>query len=140
MNAMDLEEQLHFYNSGKDFTSLRCWKDAREVKVFFYHEVLPFLPPNEKYNLDIQIRKASCSITSNIAEGHGRFHFQEAIQFYRISRASLSELKDHIISCHDLGYICEKISKLGIGKIEKAKVSINGFINYNFQQIQKFKK
>lgn len=137
---MKLEEQQQYYNAAKDFTSLWCWKDARDVKVFFYRQVLPKLPSNEKYNLDIQIRKASCSITSNIAEGHGRFHFQEAIQFYRISRASLSELKDHVISCNDLGFICEKISKLGIEKIEKAKVSLNGFINYNFQQIKNQKK
>jgi len=128
-----------YYNSAKDFTSLQCWKDAKEVKRFFYLEIIPLLPPDEKYNLNIQIRKASCSITANIAEGHGRFHYQEAIQFYRISRGSLSELKDHIISCHDVGFVCEKITKLGIGKIEKAKISLNGFINYNRQQLSKFK-
>ena len=134
---MVLEGKTFYYNSGKDFTSLRCWKDAREVKIFFYQQILPKLPSSEKNNLDIQIRKAACSITANIAEGHGRFHYKEAIQFYRIARGSLSELKDHIISCGDLGYICEKITKLGIEKIEKAKISLNGFINYNSEKIKK---
>ena len=125
---------LIYYNSGKDFTSLVCWRDAQEVKIFFYKQILPKLPDPEKYNLDIQIRKAACSVTANMAEGHGRFHYKEAIQFYRISRGSLSELKDHLISCNDLGYICEKITKIGIEKIEKAKISLNGFINYNSQK------
>ncbi len=132
-----LEEKAFYYNSGKDFTSLRCWMDARDVKIFFYRQILPKLPWAEKNNLDIQIRKATCSITANISEGHGRYHYKEAIQFYRIARGSLSELKDHIISCDDLGYICEKITKLGIEKIEKAKISLNGFINYNSQKVKK---
>lgn len=45
----------------RDFTSLEAWKKAREVKLFFYQKILPKLPPEEKYNLNIQIRKASVS-------------------------------------------------------------------------------
>lgn len=122
------------YNSFKDFTSLQCWEDARDAKLFFYQFINTSLPKDERYNLDIQVRKASCSITANISEGYGRFHYGEAIQFYRISRTSLFELKDHLISCTDLGYVSEKISKIGLGKIEKAKISINGYINYNFRK------
>jgi hypothetical protein len=71
-----------FYNEKKDFTSLAAWIKCREVKLFFYKKILPTLPKEEKYNLDIQIRKASVSTTSNIAEGYGRYHYQEGIQFY----------------------------------------------------------
>ncbi|MDZ7741764.1 MAG: four helix bundle protein [Bacteroidota bacterium] len=126
-----IEEPSEFYRSDKDFTSLAAWQNAREVKLFFYINVLPKLPEIEKYNLNIQIRKAAISGTANIAEGYGRFHYQEAIQFYRISRASIYELKDHLISAFDLGFIVEKIHDDGLGLIEKAKVSINGFIKYN---------
>ncbi len=89
------------YNENRDFITLNAWKRAQDVKLFFYKKVLPRVPPAEKYNLDIQIRKACVSTTANIAEGYGRFHYQEGIQFYRISRGSLYELKDHLISCHD---------------------------------------
>lgn len=51
------------------------------------------------------MRKASISVTANIAEGYGRFHYQELLQFFRIARGSLYELKDHLISCNDLSYI-----------------------------------
>ena len=99
------EEPDGRYDENRDFTSLICWKDARMVKLFFYQKILPILPSEEKFNLDIQIRKASVSITSNISEGYGRFHYQEGLQFYRISKGSLYELKDHLISCHDITYI-----------------------------------
>jgi len=72
------------YNSNKDFTSLSAWNKCRIVKLFFYNKILKCLPKEEKFNLDIQIRKASISSTSNIAEDYGRYHCQEGIQFYRI--------------------------------------------------------
>lgn len=88
------------------------------------------LPKDEKFNLEIQIRKASISITSNIAEGYGRFHFQEGIQFYRISLPSLYELKDHLISCFDFNYRNFELKEEGESLIEKAKITLKGFLNY----------
>lgn len=127
------------YNEKKDFTSLEAWKKARLVKLFFYNEVIPLLPEDEKYNLNIQIRKASVSITANISEGYGRYHYQEGMQFYRISRASMYELKDHLISCFDFNYINrEKLDK-GLILIEEAKITLNGFIKFVKSQLQKAK-
>ncbi len=93
------EDAKGVYNENRDFTSLVCWQDARKVKLFFYESILPRLPESEKYNLDIQIRKSTVSSTANIAEGYGRYHYQEGIQYYRISRGSLYESKAHLISC-----------------------------------------
>lgn len=118
------------YNSRKDYTSLEAWKKVRLVKLFFYKNVIPLLPPEEKFNLNIQIRKAAVSATANIAEGYGRYHYQEGIQFYRIARRSLYELKDHIISCHDMQFIMSEDFDKGISLIEDAKVTLNGFIKY----------
>ena len=50
------------------------------------------------------MRRASLSLTNNIAEGHGRYHFQENIQFCRISRGSLMELIDDLNTCIDEKY------------------------------------
>ena len=91
---------------------------------------MPCLPKEEKFNLDIQIRKASVSTTSNISEGYGRFHYREGIQFYRISRASLYELKDHLISCYDLSYIAVELKDEGEQLLESAKITLNGYINF----------
>ncbi len=128
------------YDENRDFTSLKAWKKARKVKLFFYSSVLPSIPKVEVYQLGAQIRDASVSITANIAEGYGRYHYQEGIQFYRISRASLYELKDHLITCIDLEYISKELFDEGISLIEEAKKTINGYIRYVKEQKRKSHK
>jgi four helix bundle protein len=115
----------------KDFTSLRCWQQSRDVKLFFYRNILSKIPSDEKYNLNFQIRKSARSITANIAEGVGRFYYKEAIQFLRISRGSINELKDDLIFCLDLEIIDVNLYEKGIKLIDQARKSINGFIKYN---------
>jgi four helix bundle protein len=63
------------------------------------------LPPEEKYRLVDQLIRSSRSVTANIAEGHGRFHYQENIQFCRQARGSLNEVFDHSITALDEEYI-----------------------------------
>ncbi|NQU34753.1 MAG: four helix bundle protein [Bacteroidetes bacterium] len=125
-----IEEPQGKYNESRDFTSLVCWQNARTMKLFFYNEIIPKLPYHEKDNLIIQIKKASVSSTANIAEGYGRFHYQEGIQYYRISRGSIYELKDHILTCHDVSYINNDLLQTGIKLIETTKISLNGYIKY----------
>lgn len=134
------EEPQGKYDENRDFTSLICWQDARKVKLFFYKKILPLLPQEEKYNLNIQLRKSTCSSTGNIAEGYGRYHFQEGIQFYRISKGSTYESKDHLISCYDLDFIGQDLYKEGLELIEKAKISLNGYINYVKQKKEEYGK
>ena len=95
------------------------------------------MPEEEKFNLGFQIRKASVSITSNVVEGYGRYHYQEGIQFYRISRGSLFELKDHLISCLDIGFINIELKQDGEELIESAKKILNGYINFVKSKIEK---
>ena len=118
------------YNQNKDFTMLIAWKKTRDVKLFFYNKIIPKLPREEEFNLDTQIRKAAVSITANISESYGRYNYQEGIQFYRISRASLYELKDHLISCYDLESIDKGLIEEGKELIEEAKRTLNGYITY----------
>ncbi len=128
---------MNKYDENKDFTTLACWKDGRNLKLFFYRAILPLIPPEERYDIGFQIRKASCSITANIAEGYGRYHYQEGLQFYRISRGSIYELKDHLISAYDLGFINSDLLNEGEEFIEKNKISLNGFINFVKKQMLK---
>ena len=58
------------YDPSRDFTTLAAWQKARELKLFVYREIIPLLPPEEKYNLNVQMRKNGVSSTANIAVGY----------------------------------------------------------------------
>jgi four helix bundle protein len=87
-------------------------------------------PIEEKFRLSDQIIRSTRKCPSNIAEGYGRFHYQENIQFCRIARGSLCETMDHISCAFECGYITEvelTDFEKEIGEILKM---INGYINY----------
>ena len=111
------------------FEELDCWKACRiwrnEVRI-----IIKKFPDEEKYALTDNMRRASRSTIENIAEGFGRFHYQENIQFCRISRGSLSELIDQYITAKDESYINEKEYKKGRELLSKAIGLLNGYINY----------
>jgi four helix bundle protein len=95
------------------------------------------LPKIEVYELGSQIRRAAVSITANIAESYGRYHYKENLQFCRHSWASLYECEDHIITCLDEGYINQKTyDDILTLMIETRKVT-DGYIRYLEKQIQK---
>jgi len=79
------------------------YQAAREFRKQVYMLVKQ-LPHEEKYALDPQLRRAAVSITNNIAEGHGRWHWQENIRFCRIARGSMDEVIDDLNVCLDQGY------------------------------------
>lgn len=66
------------------------------------------LPKEEDYSLKPRMKRGKLSTTNNIAEGYGRYHYQENIQFCRQSRGSICELIDDFNECFDEGYIDEK--------------------------------
>jgi hypothetical protein len=63
-----------------DFTDLEVWKAARELRTAIYG-LARRLPDFEKYGLAAQLRRAAASVTANIAEGYGRYSYQENAQF-----------------------------------------------------------
>ena len=86
------------------FQDLEVWQLGREIRRRLYL-VAHNLPDHERYNLALQIRRAAVSLTANVAEGYGRFHFKENIQYCRIARGSAYELIDHLIACQDESYL-----------------------------------
>jgi four helix bundle protein len=110
--------------------TLEVWKDAKELAVFVYKEVLPKLPAEEKWNLNQQIRRAVASVPANIAEGHGRFYYQENVRFCYIARGSLVETYSHLSLAHDLEYISDELFTNLKQKIEAEARMINGYIAY----------
>lgn len=113
----------------KSFEELECWRACTEVRRFI-SELVKTFPKEEKYALANDMKRAARSTTHNIAEGFGRFHFQENIQFCRHSRGSLYELVDQLITANDDGYINSEELKKGRELISKALAILNGYINY----------
>jgi len=86
------------------FEDLEVYKAAREFRKAMY-AVSRRLPDFEKFGLASQIRRASVSLTNNIAEGHGRFHYLDQIKFMLQARGSLQELVDDLNVVLDGGYL-----------------------------------
>ena len=63
------------------------------------------LPAQERFNLSMQMKRAALSVTNNIAEGVGRYHYKENIQFCRQARGSIAELIDDLNACFDETYV-----------------------------------
>ena len=119
--------------SFKTFEDLDCWKACRDVRKFIW-ELVKEYPREEKYGLVQDMKRASRSTTHNIAEGFGRFHYQENIQFSRHSRGSLHELVEQLITSLDEEYISQEDYDQGRGLISKALALLNGYINYLSRQ------
>jgi four helix bundle protein len=113
----------------KSFEELECWKAATDVRRFIMIIAKNF-PREEKYSLTDNMMRAARSATQNIAEGFGRFHFQENVQFCRQSRGSLHELLDQLITALDEKYISSQDYHEGKERIHKALALLNGYINY----------
>ena len=111
------------------FEELEVWKAAREFKNEI-SKIVKHFPGEEKFRLVDQIIRASRSVTNNISEGFGRFHYQENIQFCRQARGSLSETLDHLICALDEGYIDESIFNKFREKYNHCLKLLNGYIAY----------
>jgi four helix bundle protein len=94
MSKIESFEDLFVYQKAREFSR----KIAKLIKE---------LPESEKFKLKDQMTRARRSITNNIAEGYGRFHYQENIQYCRQSRGSICEVVDDLIECFDENYIDE---------------------------------
>ena len=113
----------------KSFESLEVYKAAREFRKQIY-KLIKRLPPEEKYNLASQMRRAALSLTNNLAEGHGRFFYQENIQFCRISRGSLMELIDDLNTCMDEKYFERSYLEQLKDEAYRINKMLNGYIGY----------
>lgn len=116
-------------SANRSFKELEIWKRSRVFRNEVFKLVKKF-PKEEKFLLVDQLIRASRSVTANIAEGHGRFHFQENIQYCRIARGSITECLDHLICANDCKYISKEVLKNYESEIEEISRMINGYINY----------
>ena len=119
----------------RDFTDLVAWKLARELRKAVCEVSLTF-PPEERYVLVSQLRRAAISVTANLAEGFGRFSYQEHIQFCRHSRGSAMEVRDHLTTALDAGYITEARWKELEALAQRVTRVLNGYIRATRQRLK----
>ena len=112
-----------------DFRDLEVWQKCRKIRTKVWNLCKTF-PAEEKYRLSDQIIRASRSATANLAEGYGRFHFQENIQYCRQSRGSLYELIDHLLVSEECEYLDSNAANDLIEEIKTAIIVLNGYIKY----------
>src|SRR5437868_15443695 len=98
------EEPAKVYQTFED---LEVYQMAREFRKAMYR-VAKQLPESEKFGLASQVRRGAVSLTNNIAEGHGRYHFLDQIKFVLQSRGSLEEIMDDLNVCEDEHYLDAK--------------------------------
>jgi four helix bundle protein len=115
--------------SLENFEDLECYKAARLCRL----EVSKFtklLPAEEKFRLKDQMIRASRSVTANMAEGFGRHHHQENLQFCRQARGSLYEMIEHFHTALDENYLDDETHKLRVAEHHTAIRILNGYIRY----------
>lgn len=88
----------------QSFEDLNAWQQCRRLYLFIY-KVTKNFPEEEKFGLVSQMRRASVSAASNIAEGFGRASKIDKAHFYTMARGSITELQNQCILANDVGLI-----------------------------------
>jgi four helix bundle protein len=128
LDAVSIFENLNFKTMAS-FTQLETWKQARKIRLLI-SEIAKLFPSEEKFRLADQLIRCSRSIGNNIAEGHGRFHYQDNIRFCIIARGSLSETLDHIIVAQDEGFVSEETFANFQEEYDQCLKLLNGYIQF----------
>ena len=120
---------------AQDYRDLIVWKRSIELTVCIYKLTRTF-PKDEQYGLSSQMRRASVSVASNIAEGRGRLNAAEFRQFLGLAQCSVYELQTQLIVAKslDLGdaqalayaqLLSNEVSKMLASFIQKLTVGIS---------------
>jgi len=113
---------------GESFRNLAVWQRAIELTLAVYKLTSSF-PDSERFGLTNQLRRASVSVASNIAEGYGRATKGEYIQFLGHARGSNSEVETQLVIAKALGFgsaevlqkaeeLCDEVGRM-LGAIMK---------------------
>jgi four helix bundle protein len=124
MTAPVKKQELRIKKQGgiKSFTDLIVWQKGHRLVLEIYKLTKKF-PKEELFGLVIQLRRATVSFTSNIAEGFSRTSFKDKSHFYTMSLGSLTEVQNHLLISRDLDYITrEKFNELAKVSVELSKM------------------
>jgi len=123
MSKIESFEDLFVYQKAREF--------SRKIAI-----LVRKLPAQERNKLKDQMTRARRSITNNLAEGYGRFHYQENIQYCRQSRGSICEIIDDLIECREENYIEGK----EFNSLKEEAYSLMKILNKYIAYLQKAKQ
>ncbi len=116
--------------SVQGLKKLQVWVRAKDFAVRIYKQVLPILPPEEKWSLNQQIRRSSVSVSANIAEGYGRFYYQDNVRFCYNARGSLEETLSHLVFSFEVDFIPAELYQELETEGEEIEKMLNGYIAF----------
>jgi len=111
------------------FEELAVWQSAHELRKQISNLAKSF-PFDERFRLVDQIVRSSRSITANIAEGFGRFHYKDNLKYCYQPRGSLTETLEHLICALDDRYISQSEFDKNRALIDDCLKKLNGYIAY----------
>jgi len=114
----------------KGLETLQVWQRAMAFAVKVCQHILPLLPSQERWSLTDQLRRSVQSIPANIAEGYGRFYYQESIRFCYIARGSLEETFSHITLACQLSYLNPETFQNLTSEMQEIRRMLNGYISF----------
>jgi len=121
-----MNEYVDNKKNGKGFEDLEVWKNAMQLVVAVYSELIE----NKDFGFKDQIQRAAVSIPSNIAEGYERQTNKEFIQFLYIAKGSSGELQTQLYIAQKLNYLAKDKAIELIDKSKKISSMIYNLINY----------
>ena len=126
-----MNNELGIRKKIQKFQDLDAWKEGH-ILVIAVYKASKLFPKEEIFGLTSQIRRASVSITSNLAEGFGRISYKDKHNFYQIAFGSIIEVRNQLLIARDVNYInhsdfealdkqAEKVERICRGLINKSR-------------------
>jgi four helix bundle protein len=114
----------------KGLETLQIWQRSLGFAKLICKDVLIQLPSQEKRALVNQLRRSVQSVPANIAEGYGRYYFQESVRFCYIACGSLEETFSHLTLAYKLDYLPEETYQSLTSEIQELRRMLNGYISF----------
>jgi four helix bundle protein len=97
-------------NKIQRLEDINAWKESRKLAKII-NKTFSKLPKHEQYGIGKHLLENGRNVPGNIAEGFGRFYYKDSVQFYRVAKGSLNEIKSDVYICFDREYINEDLLK-----------------------------
>jgi four helix bundle protein len=110
--------------------TLEIWNRSVDYAVDICQHVISLFPLEEKWALASQLRRAVQSIPANIAEGYGRYSYQESMHFCYIARGSMAETKTHLLLAYRLDYIEDQLHQEYQNRLAELGKMLHGYIRH----------
>lgn len=117
------------HNKITRFEDMLVWQEAQEFAVLVY-KVSSGFPDDEKFGIISQLRRASSSVSANIAEGFGRSSKKDTAHFYHIARGSLLETKNFLYLSARLSYVDKEALDTLIASADSINQQITAILRY----------